>query len=250
MRERNTFQIALPLVIFFALIGCQDQSARTSPPSSGDGLPPELSPCNLTFDQVGQSVQAAGSVMFVDDTPPDGLYADLEADNCRVGIAVEDGTFSGWNAEQQAAFNVGSEITVAGNLASYPFPERPEEMQLVIELTAPPVIGYAAEFSPRELDAPSGTLCHFPEDQVGQTVKAAGKILFVDSQAAAGLYAEMGSDEGCVYRLWVERTRWDTWSEEQQSGFVADRRVEVEGILTLVLNEQNIDLSIPPRGIE
>ncbi len=279
MRERNKFLLGFLFVLFFVLISCQGQIATTtseppgetsqeiaeategivekaeeistsSPTLSDEGFSTELSPCKLTFDRVGQSVQTAGLVMFVDDTAPDGLYADLEGDNCRVGITIDTATFSSWNEEQQAAFNVGSEITVEGNLASYPLPNRPDEMQLVIEMKAVPVIGYAAEFSSRELDAPSDTLCLFPEDQVGQTVKAVGTILFVDHLAAAGLYAEMGSDDGCVYRLWLERTRWDTWSAEEQSNFVVDNQVEVEGVLTLVLREQNIDLSLPPRVIE
>jgi hypothetical protein len=221
------------------------QAPVTEEPASDIYTSTAESPCDLDFDRVDENVEVKGRVMFVDDNAPDVLYADLEDGMCHVGITISTGDFSTWSDEEKKAFNVGSEIVVTGALASYPMPFRPEMQQLVIDIDKAPVVFFGAEASPKKLDDLAGDPCLFPPEMVGKAVVAAGEILFVDDGTAAGLYAEMQSGE-CVYRLWVERTSWETWSEEEKAVFSMGKFVEVEGILTIVLNEQNIDLSFPP----
>jgi hypothetical protein len=77
-------------------------------------------------------------------------------------------------------------------------------------------------------------------------VQAEGEITFIDDSRAAGLYAELESGD-CIIRLWVDRTRWNTWSADEQALFSVGKPMAVDGILTLVLNEPVVDLSMPPR---
>jgi hypothetical protein len=207
------------------------------------------SPCDLAEEQVGQQVEVGGEIAFVDDVDPEWLYADLEAEGCRVGIAVLKRTHRTWDEEQQATFTVGAQIQVQGRLASYPMPARPDELQMIVELDFPP---QALSEIPALLgtDAPSlmpliGMACDLSHVEHLAELSIEGEIILVDDTAAAGLYAEFDRD-GCSVRLWVERTRWDTWSAGEQSLYAAGETVVVEGILTDVLHEPVLDLSIPP----
>ena len=235
---KPTLYLTLFLLIIISAAGCGGGDNKTSSDS--------LTPCNLDFDQVGEYVQVEGTTMFVDDTAPDELYADLEFNDCRVGISISKATFEKWSEEEQKAFNVDSKIIVTGYLESVPMPFSPDEEQLIIYLDTAPEILDGAEAKPIKLEDTVGDPCLFSTEMVGKDVSAVGKIIFVDDSTAAGLYAEMESGD-CVYRLWVERTRWNTWSEEEQEAYSPGSAVEVYGILTIVLNEQNIDLSVPPK---
>jgi len=223
-------------------------SARTTGPEVS--LPPDVeSPCDLTEERVGQSVEVGGEIAFVDDTDPGWLYADLEAANCRVGITVETSTHRAWSEDQQATFSVGAQIVVQGNLASYPMPARPDEYQLIVELDFPPqALNEIPALAGTEIPSLMpllGTECDLSQIETLTEVRMQGEITFVDDTAAAGLYAELNRD-GCSVRLWVERTRWDTWSTQEQTLFTVGEMVAVEGILTIVLHEPFVDLSFPP----
>lgn len=213
-------------------------------------LPPGVdNPCELTEDQVGQRVQVGGVVAFVDDVDPEWLYADLEADGCRVGITVETRTHQTWNEVEQATFTVGAQIVVQGYLASYPMPARPDEYQLIVELEAPPqALAQIPALAGTEVPSLApliGTACDLSHVDYLDDLRVEGEIVFVDDNAAAGLYAELDQD-GCSVRIWVERTRWDTWSAAEQALFYVGETVALEGILTDVLHEPFLDLSLPP----
>jgi len=207
--------------------------ARTTGPEVS--LPPDVeSPCDLTQERVGQKVEVGGEIAFVDDTDPGWLYADLEAANCRVGITVETSTHRGWSEDQQATFTVGAQIVVQGILASYPMPARSDEYQLIVELDFPPqALSEIPALAGTELPSLMpllGTECDLSQIEALTDVQMQGEIAFVDDTAAAGLYAELDRD-GCSVRLWVERTRWDTWSAQEQALFTMGEMVAVEGIL-------------------
>jgi len=207
------------------------------------------SPCELKEDQLGQRVEVGGVVAFVDDADPRWLYADLEADGCRVGITVESRTHRAWSEAEQATFTVGAQIVVGGYLASYPMPARPDEYQLIVELEAPPqALAQIPALAGTEMPSLApllGMECDLSHVAYLDDLRVEGEIIFVDDRAAAGLYAELDQD-GCSVRIWVERTRWDTWSAAEQGLFSVGETVVLEGILTDVLHEPFLDLSIPP----
>ncbi|MFC1913575.1 hypothetical protein ACFLX7_05245 [Chloroflexota bacterium] len=230
-------------------------SACATPPSQQPEYADEdsyhYSPCSLSTEMVGQSVKAVGEIAFVDNTDPDGVYADLEEDSCRVGIWVSMEQLQEWTESMEGNFVIGAKIAVAGLLTEVPMPARPEDKQLVIELSSlPRLLGTPAYIGPESseialppLDKPA---YRFNEDDLWQDIRVAGIITFVDDSKAAGLYAEMDREDH-VLRLWVERTRWNTWDEDGQADFSAGKSVVVDGILTLVLNEPVVDLSVPPH---
>jgi hypothetical protein len=203
------------------------------------------SPCELQENQVGQVASASGIVEFVDDTGSGIYYADLAAGGCRVGITATVNEMQTWNPDQQAVFEVGADVTVTGMLISAPLPDRPDEYQLVIELRIPPEVHHEGDPQAGEQHQPPGELCEV-SGQVGEMVRVSGEISYVDGSAAAGVYVEMKSASGCYFKLWVERRFWDQWDQTAQAFFTEGAVLDVEGLLTVVLGEQTIDISEPP----
>ena len=249
MKIDRIHRIAILLGIVLLLSAC------TNPPSQQPEYADEdsyhYSPCSLSTEMVGQSVKAVGEIAFVDDTDPEGIYADLEEESCRVGIWVSMEQLQGWTDNIEDNFIIGAKIAVAGLLTEVPMPARPEDKQLVIELSSlPRLLGTPAyidsessEIALPPLDKPA---YRFSEDDLWQDIRVSGTVTFVDDSKAAGLYAEMKKEDH-VLRLWIERTRWNTWNEDEQADFSAGKSVVIDGILTLVLNEPVVDLSVPPH---
>jgi len=208
------------------------------------------SPCLLTNAMVGTIVRAAGEVAFVDDTDHEGIYFDLEANDCRVGIWVERDRLYDWNTTEENYFIIGATMVVEGQLTLVPMPARPDDKQLVIELDSPPrLLGTVptidevnGDYAMPPLDKPSYI---FNEQDLWRDIRVRGVITFVDDSKAAGLYGEL-ENENRIIRLWIERTRWNGWSMEEQENFEVGKSVIIDGILTLVLNEPVVDLSVPP----
>jgi len=105
-----------------------------------------LSPCEIKEEDIGGRVKVGGLIEFVDQSAPDGWYADLERDRCRVGIWipkesldiwrpatpdagvyleleesgcykriwVEKRFFQDWTGTEQNLLNVGNNISVSG----------------------------------------------------------------------------------------------------------------------------------------
>jgi hypothetical protein len=207
--------------------------------------------CEISADEAGQVVEVGGEIVFVDDTNPSAYYADLEYGDCRVGIVAEPSTWSGWTEEERSRFSVGAKVVASGLLAQSPMPARPDEYQLVVELhrplhpagEIPALAGREVQPSLPPITEPA---CEYMEVDFSMDLEMFGKIIVYDDEAAAGIYAEL--DNGyCVTRLWVERTRWEDWSQEERALFNLGSDVAVEGILTPVLDEPVLDLSLPPR---
>ncbi len=110
--------------------------------SSGDETSAS-SPCGFTLDQVGETAKVSGTIAFVDDTVPNVWYADLTGDGCTLGISVDSGQYPShkvWFDNAPEAFAVGASIIVEGTFVSFPSPDNPEQMQLILELTAQPQV--------------------------------------------------------------------------------------------------------------
>lgn len=210
----------------------------------------DYSPCLLNNAMIGTIVHAAGEIAFADDTEPEGIYADIEANDCRVGIWVERDSLYDWNIMEENYLIIGATIFVEGELTLVPMPARPSDKQLIIELNSPPrLLGMTptidkgdGDYIMPSLDKPAFL---FNEHDLWRDTKVSGVITFVDDSKAAGLYGEL-ENENQMIRLWIERKRWNSWSMKEQEYFEVGKSVTIDGILTLVLNEPVVDLSIPP----
>ena len=202
------------------------------------------SPCDYLDQDVGGRVKVGGLIEFVDATAPDGWYADLERDGCRMGIWVESASLKEWQAAQPEAFKEKAVAVFEGILASYPLPNRPDEYQLVVEVDQPPVVLMDSSGKPDliEHDMPP---CDFPGLESGEEVGGTGEIILADDSAAAGVYFELDQD-GCFKRVWVESRFYDEWTQEQQNLIVVGNQIEVNGILTIVRGEPTVDIKDPP----
>ena len=203
-----------------------------------------LSPCDLKEEQVGQYVEVGGEIAFVDDTEPNTLYADLEIGNCRVGVSIDNNDFQSWSKNERDSISIGSQIVVAGHLSSYPLPARPEEYQLVVDVASPPQT--ISQTTVQQTEPIRGDLCRFPDELMGEDISARGTLLTADDSAGAGIYGELDTGS-CVVKLWIERSQWDTWEVSEQDKFSEGNEINVFGILTDVLHEHTIDLSLPPN---
>ncbi|HEY90999.1 MAG TPA: hypothetical protein G4O07_04110, partial [Dehalococcoidia bacterium] len=143
---------------------------------------------------------------------------------------------------------MGAQVVVSGRLTEQPLPARPGEKQLVIELTsAPRLLGPPLDTDLWEgpmLPPLQGPACSISESKLWQEETFTGVIRFVDDSKAAGIYGELEAD-GCYMRLWIERTRWDTWNTGEKQKFSTGSEVRVFGIITEVPGEPTLDLSLP-----
>ncbi len=96
------------------------------------------SPCDFTLDDVGQSARVAGTINFIDDFVPEVWYADLVEDGCTLGIHFMRQRYPAWLDEYPEIFTLGAAIDAQGVFVSYPYPDNPDEMQLILELTELP----------------------------------------------------------------------------------------------------------------
>jgi hypothetical protein len=91
-----------------------------------------------------------------------------------------------------------------------------------------------------------GVACKFLEEDSGTIIPFDGILVGVDTSAAAGVYAEL-DNEGCALRLWVERTQWNTWDPATQALFRSDTPLMGEGVLTLIVENEVINLTSAPE---
>ena len=119
VHEQNT--------VYFDNFSIQDLSSDSGSSTS--------SPCDFTLDDVGKRAKVAGTITFVDDTTPDFWYADLTADGCRLGITVNRMVNGAWFDQTPEVFELGASVIVEGFFVSFPYPNNPEQMQLILELT-------------------------------------------------------------------------------------------------------------------
>ena len=202
------------------------------------------SPCEYTDQDVDGPVKVGGLLEFVDATAPDGWYADLERDGCRIGIWVESAFLTEWQAAQPEAFKEGAVAVFEGFLTSQPLPDRPDEYQLIVEVDQPPFVLLDSSGKSDYVEH-SMPACDFSDLQSGEEANAKGEIILADDSAAAGVYFEL-DEAGCFKRVWVERRFYDQWTSEQQKMISVGNLLEVNGILTDVRGEPTVDIKDPP----
>jgi len=152
------------------------------------------SPCDFTLDDVGQSAIVAGTIGFVDDATPGFWYADLTADGCMLGITVNRMMNEVWFDQTPEAFELGASAIVEGTFVSFPYPDNPDQMQLILELTSSPQIwSETLEASPNlaSLDDPWGVV----------TIPPGDSILLGVAADLSGLAQELGQDQHDAVQL-------------------------------------------------
>ena len=208
-----------------------------------------LTPCDVETEPLGSIVEVGGEIRFIDDSFPDELYADLEADGCRIGLTVKTGTMQSWGAEAEDALQMGAQLVIRGRLDEIPLPARPDEFQFVVALEEPPQLLNEAALaeqpeSETSLAPLQGPACDLSDYESGEMITLEGQLIAVDESAAAGIAGELVSD-GCHVRLWVERRFWDEWTETEKVRFASGGDIQVDGLLTYVLNEAVVDIADP-----
>jgi hypothetical protein len=230
-------KILLVILMILVISAC---SSETQDIDFGDAA----SPCEYSENEIGDRVNVSGMLEFVDTTAPDGWYADLERDNCRIGIWIESIFLDEWQTSSPEVFKEGAVVVFEGTLTSYPLPDRPEEHQLIVEVDQQPVglLDSTAEISEVGHAMPA---CEYQGRESGEEVSAEGEVILVDASAAAGVYLEM-DEAGCYKRIWIESRFFDEWSSEQQNMIAVGNEIIVTGKLTVVRGEPTVDIKDPP----
>lgn len=204
---------------------------------------PELTPCTVSSEYLGQVVSVAGIIGFIDDSDPDAMYSDVEEFPCRIGIAFDRILAISWPGGAPN-LEVGASIVAIGTLTRNVVPQRPELSHFVVEVTEKPIITSGEESSPGSESAEPR--CTYTVEEM-ETVSAEGTVVFFDDSKAAGIFVELVTVDGCLTTIWVERDYWNQWLAEEQVRLTPGYPVRVIGLLTTVQGIATIDLADPPE---
>jgi hypothetical protein len=232
--------IALPILAMF-LMACGPKLELP------EGVP---SPCDIEQEPLGSMAKVGGEINFLDDSIPGEIYADLEADGCRIGLTVRTETLDGWGPQAKEAIQMGAQIIIEGRLDELPLPARPDEFQYVIALQYPPTLLNESSLVDQPPEEPplaslSGPACDLSEFDAMERIAWEGQLVAVDDSAAAGVAGELERD-GCHIRFWIEARYWDQWSQAERALFKKGAAIKIDGLLTYVLGEAVIDIADPP----
>lgn len=75
-----------------------------------------VSPCNITTDMVGQPVSVFGQIAFITHDSPEGIFAELETERCRIGVFIPSRISDQWDKQQQMLY-LGAQLLVSGLLS-------------------------------------------------------------------------------------------------------------------------------------
>ena len=92
-----------------------------------------VSPCKMTTDMVGQTVSVFGQIALVARDNPDGIFAELEAEGCKIGIFVPIEIWDQWDAQQQDIIHEDAQILASGRLVSF-------DGELIVDVSNPPQV--------------------------------------------------------------------------------------------------------------
>ena len=89
-----------------------------------------VSPCKITTDMVGQPVSVFGQIAFITHDSPEGIFAELEAERCRIGVFIPSRISDQWDKQQQMLY-LGAQLLVSGLLVSF-------DGRLIVDVIDPP----------------------------------------------------------------------------------------------------------------
>ena len=222
--------------VFLFLISC-------SPSMASIDFQDAASPCDYSENDLGEQIKVGGLLEFVDDSVPNGWYADLEREGCRIGVWVTADDYATWKGSVPQAFEEEAVVSVTGVLTQQPLPDRPDEFQLIVEVESLPQVLLT---STGDEGDPIHTLpaCTYAGIEEHDAITVTGEVTLKDDSAAAGVYVELEAD-GCYSRIWIERRFWDTWNTDEQDVIALGNQITVSGIFTNVRGEDTVDISEP-----
>ncbi len=91
--------------------------------------------------------------------------------------------------------------------------------------------------------------CNLSLERVGERVKVAGQIIFVEDSLPAGIFAKL-SQTDCTVGLFVDREYWNNWDEDDRVLFAVGAWVEAEGYLGAYLAELEVQMTSPLSAME
>jgi hypothetical protein len=98
-------------MIIFTLFGCSPGMPQGSEHDAG-----EVTLCSLSDDIIGWRVSTSGKITFIDLSPPDGVYFELEDNGCEAGGFAHNEFWNNFSEEQQEQIAPGNLITIEGIL--------------------------------------------------------------------------------------------------------------------------------------
>lgn len=101
--------VLLLFQIFLTALGF----GETPKPAAG------VSPCRITTDMVGQTVSVFGQIAFITHDNPEGSFAELEAEGCKVGVFIPSRISDQWDKQQREMLYLGAQLLVSGLLVSF-----------------------------------------------------------------------------------------------------------------------------------
>ncbi len=123
--------IKLLLILFICLsILSFTACARSEASVEQTASQPTESLCGITMEKVGQDVKVIGEITFIDLENPEGVYAELKEDNCRLAIWINQEEWESWTDETKTILKIGVKVIAEGKLQSF-------EGNLIIDLFSP-----------------------------------------------------------------------------------------------------------------
>jgi len=217
---------------------------NTPPTEPSESAPIEgETPCDMTPDRVGEMVTVTGVIEFMDTNDPMGVFVGIQHQGCFVGAFLDKDVWNGLPADKQAAYQVGEQVTVSGNLSSL-------DGELVVE-----VLGEYSEDGSiiPELDLEAESLCNLTVERIDDEVIVSGMVTefietdfgysghFTNHEIRTGYYTtNFTNDAGiCAVRFEAFREEVDAWPEETRQAFFEGQEAIIGG--RLVLATKGID---------
>ena len=112
MRRITQLELTFCLLFtFIFLFGCSPGIPKGSEQDAG-----EVTICNLSEELIGWRVTTSGKITFIDLSPPDGVYFELEDNGCEAGGFAHNQFWNKFSEEQQKQIALYNSITVEGIL--------------------------------------------------------------------------------------------------------------------------------------
>jgi hypothetical protein len=129
MLSIRTFKILKYVVLGLALwlVSCNGVPETTKPVSFDPVSSTLANICDLSTDDVGETVHIQGEIIFIDTTDPMGRFMELSSDGCQIGVFIENRLLESWDASLGNLLLKGNWIEVEGQLVSF-------ENQLVVDI--------------------------------------------------------------------------------------------------------------------
>ncbi len=112
MRKVSRILPFLSLIFILLALTCCD----SGPKGDSEHDAGEVAVCELNDDLIGWRVTTRGQISFIDLSPPDGVYFELENGGCEVGAFVHNEFWLDFSDEQQAQMALDNYVEIEGVL--------------------------------------------------------------------------------------------------------------------------------------